>query len=59
MHSQRYFAIVVNGVERFWRSSRKDATRHANNLRTTHGTYNVWIRQHHRLLTADGSPVNL
>ena len=59
MHSQKFFAIVINGTERFWRSNRKDAARQANKLRAEFGTYAVWIRPHHRLLTADGSPVNL
>lgn len=59
MSIQTYFAIVINGTERFTRTSRKDANRLANKLRAEHGQYNVWMRPHCRLLCADGSPVNL
>ena len=59
MSTQNYFAIVVNGAEKFFRTNRKDASRIANKLRAEHGAYSVWIRPHSRLLSADGSPVNL
>jgi hypothetical protein len=59
MFAQTYFAIVVNGAERFFRTNRKEARRLANKLRSEHGAYSVWIRPHFRLLSADGSPVKL
>jgi hypothetical protein len=59
MSTQNYFAIVVNGAEKFFRTNRKDAALIANKLRAEFGQYSVWIRPHFRLLSDDGSPVNL
>ncbi len=59
MSTQTYFAIIINGIERFTRTNRKEARRLANKLRSEHGAYSVWIRPHYRLLSADGSPVKL
>ena len=59
MYTQKYFAIVVNGTERFFRTNPNDARRKAEHLREQHGPYGVWLRPHYRLMTADGSPVNL
>lgn len=59
MNTEKYFAIVINGVERFFRTNRKDANRVASKHRSQHGAYNVWIRPHYRLLNAQGDIVNL
>ncbi len=59
MYAEKYFAVVINGTERGFRTNRREAIRHANRLRATHGAYNVWLRPHFRLMSADGSPVNL
>lgn len=59
MSVQTYFSIVIAGVERFTRTNPREAHRLANKLRNDHGKYAVWIRPHYRILSADGSPVNL
>jgi hypothetical protein len=59
MYGEKYFAIVVNGAEKYFRTSRHEATRKAAALRRDHGTYSVWLRPHFRLVSKQGDIVSL